>query len=198
MTGTANTKGGFTFLKPQSFTAMSKPDFKLLLTNKNSVMVVLRLSGNNQKCGIFKQLSEYKSVPLGIDILQYNNMWGDFVNMRTNLFVQFVPKTYGGIVVNGLKVNGKNLNFTNCDWHINSYISVYPFGAESESDWSGDIRMSDLADRMITAAEDVPQSAQIPEDYIMFLQMVFGGCGCITFSFPGDPAGITGGAIGIH
>jgi hypothetical protein len=96
-------------------------------------------------------------------------------------------------------VNGVNITFVNCDGNPSSYFALFPdFSGSSPSTYAFSTSFT-MYDNLVAALKTNPSHRVIPDDYFMFFEIQFGGCGMYTQSDARQNSkGIISAAIGFR
>ena len=97
------------------------------------------------------------------------------------LFFGFLPISIAkGKTTQGLRVNGREVKFHNCDANPNSYITLFPnFEEKSPSTYGRGIFANGLVCRQLELLKlPNPSARAMHVDYFMFTELHWGGCGC--------------------
>lgn len=96
-----------------------------------------------------------------------------------------------------LQVNNFTMEFTNCDTNPSSYMALFPKQPSSSTSTSSIYysNFNNVVNSLFTATTQI-----IPDEYYMFLESGFGGCGWYVQSSPRDATipQVSGAAIGFR
>jgi hypothetical protein len=176
--------GGYTFLNPYHVSIMSDSELQEMVTDRRNVLMRVRMTNGTQPYAVLQQLNIFNDNFLNISL--HNNVgYTEPVNVgklgNEFLYFGFIPASKARAkTVQGIKTNGKELTFTNCDSNPNSYIALFPNHKERmASSYSFDIKW-DMFLNLVASMRQNPSSRVMPEDFFMFLEMHHGGCGIYT------------------
>jgi hypothetical protein len=196
--------GGYTFLHPFHLPRLTDAELQAMFTDKSSFLMRLRKTDNTQPYGILQQLPQYQgnaALKLGL-----NNYDGYAKPQNTDALGQ--PFLYYGFLsaslarqrtVQGLSVNGNSVTFTNCDANPNSYIALYPNFRETAPTTYAYNTQFPFSDTLFARHVPNPSGRVIPDEYFMFLETHWGGCGTFTQTDGRSSArGVLGATIGFR
>lgn len=93
------------------------------------------------------------------------------------LEVAFLSKALASnYTMQGFKINGMPVQFYNCDAHANSYFSIFP-NLYNRPPTGRTSTAGPVNDDVITKSIFPNPYIGLPQDYLMFLEFQFGGCG---------------------
>jgi len=176
--------GGYTFLQPQALSLMTDAEVQAMFTQKDSFLIRFRKLDGSQPYAVLSQKTQYASIPLKLGLSQYTSYAKPF-NLPTlkppYLYYGFLPiANASNYLAQGIKVNGVDLTFANCDANPQSQITIFPNFQElaptsylNPSSWA-------FCNQMVLSALDNPSGRVINPDYYMFGEFSFGGCACYT------------------
>lgn len=103
------------------------------------------------------------------------------VNLKLGLpylYVSFLPASIASSMpaTNGFNVNGFRNAFKPCDRNPSSQITLFPNFKEAE--FSRYHVSAATCNNLISRLAQNPSGRVMPQDYFMFAEMHFGGCGC--------------------
>ena len=192
--------GGYTFFKPADLSSLGDVDVQSLFTEKSSFLMLARRTDGTQRSGVLKQLPQYSSTSLGV-ALNHNNGYTTPLN-RNNLglpylFFGFLPVgSARNRNVQGIQVNGANIEFRNCDSNPNSYISLFSNPRGSAPSNNGRSTTYSFCDQIFGRMTAI--SGSVPVGYFQFAELHFGGCGCYSSTERLQRIGVHSVTIGIR
>jgi len=78
-----------------------------------------------------------------------------------------------------LQVNGRNVEFRNCDAIPNSYMALFPnFAERAPSSYGQQWPAFQFCVNLFNALRANPSGRIMPAEYFMFMETHWGGCGC--------------------
>jgi hypothetical protein len=96
-------------------------------------------------------------------------------------------------------VNNVNITFVNCDGNPNSYFALFPDFSEALPSSYAFGTSFPMYDSILAALLPNPSRRVIPDDYFMFFEIHFGGCGLYTQADARqNPKGVISAAIGFR
>ncbi|MCB9760666.1 MAG: hypothetical protein H6739_12560 [Alphaproteobacteria bacterium] len=154
-----NAGGGWTVIHPDNIGSLGALD--AMRDELDVAMAYLRDTSGNQYYTELEQLADYSSYD--VDVSDY-----DSDRMR----ITFIPRAVASVggATQGMRSNGQDLTFVNCDGNGNSYIEFWRTGQSYT--WNQDYTMSILWRDSKTGS-----SISVPTDYFTFTAIHFGGCG---------------------
>lgn len=174
--------GGYTFLPYQTISSLLIDPNLLqnIYTNTSKVLFRLlsRSSNTTQPYILTTQLNNYSSIPIGIFVNSYVNYVKPInINIGSYFYIGFLPLSIASIIgsIQGIKANGNQLSFTNCDGNPNSRIVLYP--NLNPSNISNLNNFNTYVNQWKTSGLSHPLGKYMPVKYFYFTEMVFGGCG---------------------
>ena len=193
--------GGYTFLHPKALAVLEDADIQDIFTDKVSLLMRIRKSDGTQPFAVLSQLSQNSLVPLTIG-LNNNSNFPDPVNKAVipgpYLFFGFLPRNIANQKgsVQGMNVSNVANTFTNCDGNPNSHIALFPnFKEITPSAYLSGVSWP-FCDAIFSGHQLNPSRRVMPDEYFMFGELHFGGCGC--FSYPDRHPGVLSTAIGFR
>ena len=191
--------GGYTFLSKESLSKLSQSDIDVIFTNKSDVLLRLLKPDGSQPYTAIEQF--IKTGGLSVKLNAFNGYQRPKnYNISDYLLLGLLPASHSRKKqAEGLKSNGKNITFANCDGRGKNVLAFYAAGNALDNEIkSCDVTRMDIDWR---GTAKIPESSsKMPFDFYMLTEFLFGGCGCYTVSssWSGreNPANAT--AIGMH
>eukprot|EP00794_Sanderia_malayensis_P010118 gene10118-11152_t len=196
--------GGYTFLRHDSLSRLTKAGMSLLFTKPRNVL--LRISNPNgaQPYTVIRQYTNTGG--LSVQISSYigytqpsNHHLGPYIFLGT-----LPAASARNNNMQGFYSNDKSVAFRNCDKNPNAYFAF--FSNPKENAPSSYLTSDNIFERQGVAvkwrgtARRPYSGRRMPLDYFLFTELFFGGCGCYTSSdrwlTANNPA--VGTAIGIR
>ncbi|PIW02568.1 MAG: hypothetical protein COW42_00915, partial [Deltaproteobacteria bacterium CG17_big_fil_post_rev_8_21_14_2_50_63_7] len=152
--------GGWTLFSPDQLGTLGF-DVNAFASDKTQVLFYLRHSDGRQFYTVAQQLPAYAG---------YDLTWSELSS--DHLRVTFIPVSVAAAAgaTQGLRSNGTDLTFVNCDANPNSYLEFYRTGASYS-------QASDYNLAYAWRDTKLPLTDAIPVNYFGFTAMHFGGCG---------------------
>jgi hypothetical protein len=151
--------GGWTVIHPDNIGSLGALDD--MRDEMDRVMAYLRTTSGVQYTTELEQLPAFNIY----------NVTAEDINTTTFRFT-FIPRSVAAVagMTQGMRSNGKDLSFTNCDANPNSYIEFWKTGTSYT--FNADYTMSKYWRDSKVAA-----TVTVPDDYFTFTAIHFGGCG---------------------
>ena len=151
--------GGWTVIHPDNIGSLGALDD--MRDEMDRVMAYLRTTSGVQYTTELEQLPAFNLY----------NVTAEDINTTTFRFT-FIPRSVAAVagMTQGMRSNGKDLSFTNCDANPNSYIEFWKTGTSYT--FNADYTMSKYWRDSKVAA-----TVTVPDDYFTFTAIHFGGCG---------------------
>ncbi|XP_052276692.1 polycystic kidney disease 1-related protein-like isoform X3 [Dreissena polymorpha] len=169
---------GYTFLSSSTNVTV---DMASLYDNTSHVIIRHKASKGqgNQYTSTIAQLGSYASVPVSVQYSAFSGYQGPRnTHMAPYIFVGYIPISMSVRgTMQGWKVNGEELNFTNCDGNPNSYIAFF-FNPSGQM-YRGHVgQRNDLLYKWYDSSSEVAQDKRIPHEFFVYYHEVhLGGCG---------------------
>ncbi|MCK6524806.1 hypothetical protein L6R49_25665 [Myxococcota bacterium] len=151
--------GGWTVIHPDNIGSLGALDD--MRDDMDRVMAYLRTTAGVQYTTELEQLPAFAAY----------DVTAEDITSSTFRFT-FIPRSVAAVagMTQGMRSNGKDLTFTNCDANPNSYIEFWKTGTSYT--WNQDYTMSKY-----WRDSKVASTITVPADYFTFTAIHFGGCG---------------------
>ena len=192
--------GVYTFTSKNTLSRIQQSDIDSIFTDKSHVLLRLLKPDNSQPYTIIQQYIDTGGLSVQLNtFVNYtrpkNHALSDY------LFLGLLPKKDSRRgQVEGLKSNGVDVTFTNCDGNANNYFAFYSAEVDNHQDVAA-CGITNLDDTKWRGSAIHPNTSSImPHEFFMLTELHFGGCGCYieSGSWPSraNPANAT--AIGLR
>jgi len=177
--------GGYTFLSPESLTLLSNADIQSMFTDTATFLIRLRACNGTQTFAVLAQLPRNSRTPLYVG-LSTNTGYNTPLNADSTylgtpyLYFGFLPITSASSrrISQGLQVNGNQISFTNCDGNPNNYFALFPnFQERTPTSYLLNNPFALFDTNLLNSFQLNPSTRVLPEQYFLFLESHFGGCG---------------------
>jgi len=174
--------GGYTFLDPQSLTEITDANLQSLITDRSSLLMRIRRCDGTQPYIVLEQLPQFANSPISFTLNSFAGYQGP-VNLpllgTPYLFAGFLPQSIAATnTVQGIKANGVDHVFDNCDANGNSQMTLFPnFGEKAPTGYAFDTDFP-FCNGLFDGALPNPSTRVMVVEYFMFAEFHFGGCGC--------------------
>jgi hypothetical protein len=116
---------------------------------------------------------------LKLGLNQHDGYQAPINDLGTYLFFGFIPMTVASAkTTQGISVNDEPVTFSNCDANGNSHFVLSPNFAEIEPTNTGTTTAT--CKKFFTLGTQNPSGRMMSQEFFMFAEMHFGGCGCLT------------------
>ncbi|KAH3814513.1 hypothetical protein DPMN_143015 [Dreissena polymorpha] len=167
---------GYTFLSTSTNVSVNMSS---LYDDQSHVIIRHKRLDGVQYTSTMAQLGRYDTVPVSVQYTAYSGYQGpNNTNLAPYIFVGFIPQSMTSRgAVQGWKVNGEELNFTNCDGNPNSYIAFF-FNPSGHGYTNNVGAKNKLIYQWYDGATAVAQSEYLPDEFFANYHEVHqGGCG---------------------
>lgn len=171
--------GGYTFFSNLTIPKINQGDLTFVFKNNEDVLLKLLNLDGSQSYTVVKQY--INTGGLSVQVNQHTGY-----NRPSNfgidyLFLGLLPtaKSKKGDT-QGLKSNGHDVTFKNCDGNANNYFAFYSRPNNKEPNYNGNYETKGIAVKWRSTA--IQHSTRMPREYFLFTAIGFGGCGCYTES----------------
>ena len=186
---------GYTFISPATTVPVDIDD---LHTGSDHVLVRDLRTDNKQYEAKLEEISRYNKKPLSI---QYNAHAGyqgmQNAKMTPYVFIGLLPQA--GIQhlhnVEGYRLNGHDLTFTNCDGNPNSYFA-FLFNQNNVAPVNYHTSDTSLLHQWVDKATPLPSTSYMPNSFYSFFEVHLGGCGA--YGTTQQFSHVKGAAVGIR
>ena len=108
-------------------------------------------------------------------------------DLGTYLYFGFLPLSVADAKTKqGLTINGQDNTVDNCGGNGSSYLVLSPNFEERALNHTGSTRP--FCQNIFTKGTRNPSGRLMPQDFFMFAEMGFGGCGCLTTTNNVEPS----------
>jgi len=174
--------GGYTFLDPALLSILTNDQLQVMITDGSSLLMRIRRYDGAQPYIILKQLPQYGNISLKFDLssnVGYNTPVNSAILGLPYLYVGFLPIiNASNNNMQGIAANGVDITFQNCDQNPNSYIALFPNFAEINPSLYGLTDEYPFINNFFANAVANPSGRVMPEEFFLFTEFHFGGCGC--------------------
>jgi len=163
----------------------------------------MRLTNGLQKYGVLQQLKQYSAIPLSLQV-NSNNGYNTPVNVESigsnYLYFGFLPiSTANARTTQGIRVNGNDIAFGNCDANPNSYFALFPDFSETAPSSYSLTSYFPMYNTILSNLRTNPSRRVMPDDFFTFFEIHQGGCGLYTQSDSRqDSYGVISASIGFR
>ena len=132
----------------------------------------------------FTPSAAYLSIPysesdLKVGLSQYTDYQAPRNELGPYLYFGFIPESLAdNHGIQGVNINGENLQFSNCDANGNSYIALFP--NFDEEPFIAATTTYSFAQNLFLKSVRNPSGRLMPTDFFMFAEIHFGGCGAFS------------------
>ena len=173
--------GGWTVLHPDDIGSFGS--LAAMRDDLSTAMVYLLHSSGTRYYTVVEQLPAFTAYDVSV---------ADVSASTTR--ITFIPRSVANVsgMTQGLRSNGTDITFTNCDGNPNSYIEMWRTGTSDPFD-------ADYGVAIAWRNTKLPAPAAIPTDYFTFTAVHFGGCGTHSTSpYWSDHDGMVSAALAVR
>jgi hypothetical protein len=193
--------GGYTFLTAQSLATLNDDDIQEMFKDHTNFLLRVKQTDGTQRYAVLSQLLRYIDIPLVVSKstipVGYGrpyNAYGYFripsasyIGSDQFIYFAFLPERPQRNVL-GIKVNGVDVTYQHCDNVMASHFAFFPNFKERPPVITG---LSEVAinaptpfhQSLLNNTRQTPSFRGLPEQFFMFTEIHFGGCGVYTDSF---------------
>ena len=171
--------GGYTFFSNSTIPMLNQDDLAFVFKKNEDVLLKLLNPDGTESYTVVKQY--INTGGLSVQVNQYSGYNRPRDYGIDYLFLGLLPKA-SSIKgdTQGLKSNGENVTFTNCDGNANNYFVFYSRPNNKEPNYNGRYERQGIAVKWRSTA--IQHYTRMPREYFLFTALGFGGCGCYTES----------------
>eukprot|EP00794_Sanderia_malayensis_P010074 gene10074-11103_t len=178
--------GGYTFLRHDSLSRLTKADMRLLFTRNYDVLLRISQPNGAQPYTVVQQYR--RTGGLSVQINSYlgytrpaNSHLGPYI------FLGMLPAAFArNKNTQGFYSNNKPVTFKNCDGNPNAFFAFYSNPKEKATSTSHAntpvYEKGGVAVNWRGTARRPYSGRRMPLDYFLLTEVLFGGCGCYTSS----------------
>lgn len=175
--------GGYTFLPTTALTAATSLLNKIY-TDKTKILfrILARNNSTYQPYIITQQLPTFSNVPIGIVQNGFSVYTTPLYAGNKYILIGFLPNVTAAVktAIRGIRANGINITFVNCDYQGNSYIVLHP--DTYKADPTKYIGYGGFIRNWLFSSKPHPNNTYMPDYYYFLTEVHQGGCGTYSLS----------------
>lgn len=172
--------GGYTYLSPQSLLGLTDEDIQPLFTDKSNFLLRLRRDDGTQTFGVLEQIDQNSDIPLWLGVSHTTGFYPTYNEVPNRLgrpflyfgFLSHEQTNNDSIPLWGVQVNDVNRAYAKVAG-LRNYFALFAGFGEASALFTGNTTYDHCNAILSTDQKNPPSGRVIPEEYFMFLEVIF-------------------------